>query len=71
MNWINNIHNKLSNCQIVMVNKSNFLIKGRKPYIAPNASMMCNKACLTPKGLGFPYVGFIDSGQAAVNAFYF
>jgi hypothetical protein len=54
-----------------MVNKSNFLIKGRKPYIAPNASMMCNKACLTPKGLGFPYVGFIDSGQAAVNAFYF
>jgi hypothetical protein len=26
---------------------------------------------LTPKGLGDPYVGFSDSGQAAVNAFYF
>jgi hypothetical protein len=26
---------------------------------------------LTPKGLGLPYVGFIDFGQAAVNAFYF
>jgi hypothetical protein len=24
---------------------------------------------LTPKGLGVPYVGFSDSGQAAVNAF--
>jgi hypothetical protein len=26
---------------------------------------------LTPKGLGLPYVGFCDSGQVAVNAFYF
>jgi hypothetical protein len=26
---------------------------------------------LTPKGLGLPYVGCSDSGQAAVNAFYF
>jgi hypothetical protein len=26
---------------------------------------------LTPKGLGNPYVGFSDSGQSAVNAFYF
>jgi hypothetical protein len=26
---------------------------------------------LTPKGLGNPYVGFSDSGQAVVNAFYF
>jgi hypothetical protein len=26
---------------------------------------------LTSKGLGLPYVGFSDSGQAAVNAFYF
>jgi hypothetical protein len=26
---------------------------------------------LTPKGPGVPYVGFSDSGQAAVNAFYF
>jgi hypothetical protein len=26
---------------------------------------------LTPKGLGVPYVGFSDSGQAAVNEFYF
>jgi hypothetical protein len=26
---------------------------------------------LTPKGLGVPYVGFSDSGQAAMNAFYF
>jgi hypothetical protein len=26
---------------------------------------------LTPKGMGLPYVGFSDSGQAAVNAFYF
>jgi hypothetical protein len=26
---------------------------------------------LTPKGLGLPHVGFSDSGQAAVHAFYF
>jgi hypothetical protein len=26
---------------------------------------------LTPKGPGVPYVGFSDSGQAAVNVFYF
>jgi hypothetical protein len=26
---------------------------------------------ITPKGLGLPYVGFSDSGQAAVNALYF
>jgi hypothetical protein len=26
---------------------------------------------LTPKDLGLPYVGFSDSGQAAVNSFYF
>jgi hypothetical protein len=26
---------------------------------------------LTPKGMGLPYVGFSDSGQAVVNAFYF
>jgi hypothetical protein len=26
---------------------------------------------LTPKGLGLPYVGFSDSGQAAVNAINF
>jgi hypothetical protein len=26
---------------------------------------------LIPKGLGVPYVGFRDSGQAAVNSFYF
>jgi hypothetical protein len=26
---------------------------------------------LIPKGPGVPYVGFSDSGQAAVNAFYF
>jgi hypothetical protein len=30
-----------------------------------------NMVPLTPKGLGLPYVGFSDSGQAAVNAFYF
>jgi hypothetical protein len=30
------------------------------------------EACiLTPKGLGVPYVGFSDSGQAVVNTFYF
>jgi hypothetical protein len=26
---------------------------------------------LTPKGMGLPYVGFSNSGQAAVNSFYF
>jgi hypothetical protein len=26
---------------------------------------------LIPKGMGLPYVGFSDSGQADVNAFYF
>jgi hypothetical protein len=26
---------------------------------------------LTPQGLGDPYLGFSDSRQAAVNAFYF
>jgi hypothetical protein len=26
---------------------------------------------LTPKGLGVPYVGFSESGQANVNSFYF
>jgi hypothetical protein len=26
---------------------------------------------LTPKGPWVPYVGFSDSGQAAVNSFYF
>jgi hypothetical protein len=33
--------------------------------------MMCPIWALTPKGLGDPYVGFSNSGQAAVNAFYF
>jgi hypothetical protein len=33
--------------------------------------MVLYDTILTPKGLGLPYVGFSDSGQAAVNALYF
>jgi hypothetical protein len=35
------------------------------------ASLLSQPTKLTPKGLGLPYVGFSDSRQAAVNAFYF
>jgi hypothetical protein len=33
--------------------------------------MLTVSLMLTPKGLGLPYVGFSDFGQAVVNALYF
>jgi hypothetical protein len=36
-----------------------------------NFGTLCSKPFLTPKGMGLPYVGFSDSGQADVNAINF